>query len=191
MENMENILYIFKEKKTMNKRQRKKQAKKQALKTGVYRPRNTFRSTMSIQTTLFNPNLPKNEKMISLAERNLNRLAFVITKPNIVNLTNLTEDDVKFLQNPQFTQLVSQVLEYMIYDRNHYRDPNRVDNIVRKVMTKYFYKRNISSTRALYNALNRLIRQLEAITKKYSKGKDRRRFNNPFVIVYYSNMQLR
>ena len=175
----------------MNKRQRKKQAKKQALKTGVYRPRNTFRSTMSIQSTLFDPNIPKNEKMISLAERNLNRLAFVITKPNIVNLQNLTEDDVKFLQNPQFTQLVSQVLEFMIYDRNHYRDPNRVDNIVRKVMTKYFYKRNISSTRALYNAIKRLIRQLEAITKKYSKGKDRRRFNNPFVIVYYNNMELR
>ena len=175
----------------MNKRQRKKQAKKQALKTGVYRPRNTFRSTMSIQSTLFNPNLPKNEKMISLAERNLNRLAFVITKPNIVNLQNLTEDDVKFLQSTQFTQVVSQVLEFMIYDRNHYRDPNRVDNIVRKVMTKYFYKRNITSTRALYNAINRLIRQLEAITKKYSKGKDRRRFNNPFVIVYYNNMELR
>ena len=175
----------------MNKRQRKKQAKNQALKTGVYRPRNTFRSTMSIQTTLFNPNLPKNEKMISLAERNLNRLAFVITKPNIVNLQNLTEDDVKFLQSTQFTQVVSQVLEFMIYDRNHYRDPNRVDNIVRKVMTKYFYKRNITSTRALYNAIKRLIRQLEAITKKYSKGKDRRRFNNPFVIVYYNNMELR
>ena len=175
----------------MNKRQRKKQAKKQAIKTGVYRPRNTFRSTMSIQTTLFNPNLPKNEKMISLAERNLNRLAFVITKPNIVNLQNLTEDDVKFLQSTQFTQVVSQVLEFMIYDRNHYRDPNRVDNIVRKVMTKYFYKRNITSTRALYNAIKRLIRQLEAITKKYSKGKDRRRFNNPFVIVYYSQMELR
>ena len=175
----------------MNKRQRKKQAKKQAMRTGVYRPRNTFRSTMSIQSTLFDPNIPKNEKMISLAERNLNRLAFVITKPNIVNLQNLTEDDVKFLQNPQFTQLVSQVLEFMIYDRNHYRDPNRVDNIVRKVMTKYFYKRNISSTRALYNAIKRLIRQLEAITKKYSKGKDRRRFNNPFVIVYYNNMELR
>ena len=175
----------------MNKRQRKKQAKKQAMKTGVYRPRNTFRSTMSIQSTLFDPNLPKNQKMISLAERNLNRLAFVITKPNIVNLTNLTEDDVKFLQNPQFTQLVSQVLEYTIYDRNHYKDPNRVDNIVRKVMTKYFYKRNISSTRALYNAIKRLLRQLEAITKKYSKGKDRRRFNNPFVIVYYSQMELR
>lgn len=175
----------------MNKRQRKKQAKKQAMKTGVYTPRNTFRSTMSIQSTLFDPNLPKNAKMISLAERNLNRLAFVITKPNIVNLTNLTEDDVKFLQNPQFTQLVSQVLEYTIYDRNHYKDPNRVDNIVRKVMTKYFYKRNISSTRALYNAIKRLLRQLEAITKKYSKGKDRRRFNNPFVIVYYSQMELR
>lgn len=175
----------------MNKRQRKKQAKKQAMKTGVYTPRNTFRSTMSIQSTLFDPNLPKNAKMISLAERNLNRLAFVITKPNIVNLQNLTEDDVKFLQNPQFTQLVSQVLEYTIYDRNHYKDPNRVDNIVRKVMTKYFYKRNISSTRALYNAIKRLLRQLEAITKKYSKGKDRRRFNNPFVIVYYSQMELR
>ena len=175
----------------MNKRQRKKQAKKQAMKTGVYTPRNTFRSTMSIQTTLFNPNLPKNEKMISLAERNLNRLAFVITKPNIVNLQNLTEDDVKFLQNPQFTQLVSQVLEYMIYDRKHYNDPNRVDNIVRKVMTDYFNYRGITSTRALYNALNRLIRQLEAVTKKYSKGKDKRRFNNPFVIVYYNQMELR
>ena len=78
----------------MNKRQRKKQAKKQALKTGVYRPRNTFRSSMSIKTTLFDPNDPKNERMIYLAERNLNRLAFVITKPNVVNLTNLTRDDV-------------------------------------------------------------------------------------------------
>ena len=176
----------------MNKRQRKKQAKKQALKTGVYRPRNTFRSTMSIQSTLFDPNLPKNEKMISLAERNLNRLAFVITKPGIVNLQNLTEDDVKFLQNPQFTQLVSQVLEYMIYDRKHYNDPNRVDNIVRKVMTKYFYKRNITSTRALDNALNRLTRQLDDITRKHAKkSKDRRRFNNPFVIVYYNQMELR
>lgn len=175
----------------MNKRQRKKQAKKQALKTGVYRPRNTFRSTMSIQSTLFDPNLPKNAKMISLAERNLNRLAFVITKPNIVNLQNLTEDDVKFLQNPQFTQLVSQVLEYMIYDRKHYNDPNRVDNIVRKVMIDYFNYRGITSTRALYNALNRLIRQLEAVTHKYSKGKDKRRFNNPFVIVYYNQMELR
>ena len=81
----------------MNKRLRKKQAKKQAMKTGAYTPRNTFRSTMSIKTTLFDPNHPKNEKMIYLAERNLNRLAFVITKPNVVNLTNLTEDDVKYL----------------------------------------------------------------------------------------------
>ena len=101
----------------MNKRQRKKQAKKEAMKTGVYRPRNTFRSTMSIQTTLFNPNLPKNKKMISLAERNLNRLAFVITKPNIVNLQNLTEDDVKFLQGAgefcalqEFNVIFSEVL---------------------------------------------------------------------------------
>ena len=175
----------------MNKRQRKKQAKKQALKTGVYRPRNTFRSTMSIQTTLFNPNLPKNKKMISLAERNLNRLAFVITKPGIVNLQNLTEDDVKFLQGAKFTHDVENIFQYFEYNRDHYRDPKRVDNIVRKVMTKYFYNRNITSTRALDNALKRLIRQLEAVTKKYSKGKDKRRFNNPFVIVYYNQMELR
>ena len=95
----------------MNKRQRKKQAKKQAIKTEVYTPRNTFRSTMSIQTTLFNPNLPKNKKMISLAERNLNRLAFVITKPNIVNLSNLTEDDVKFLQGAKSTHNVENILK--------------------------------------------------------------------------------
>ena len=73
----------------MNKRQRKKLAKKHAIKKGAFTPRNTFRSTMSIKTTLFDPNHPKNEKMIYLAERNLNRLAFVITKPNIVNLTNM------------------------------------------------------------------------------------------------------
>ena len=176
----------------MNKRQRKKQAKKQAMKTGVYTPRNTFRSTMSIQTTLFNPNIPKNKKMISLAERNLNRLAFVITKPNIVNLTNLTEDDVKFLQGAKFTHDVENIIQYFEYNRDHYRDPNRVDNIVRKVMTKYFYKRNITSTRALDNALNRLTRQLDDITRKHAKkSKDRRRFNNPFVIVYYNQMELR
>ena len=193
----------------MNKRQRKKQAKKQAIKTGVYRPRNTFRSsmsiktgaytprntfrsTMSIQTTLFNPNIPKNKKMISLAERNLNRLAFVITKPNIVNLTNLTEDDVKFLQGAKFTHDVENLYQYFEYNRDHYRDPKRIDNIVRKVMTKYFYNRNISSTQALDNALRRLTRQLDDITRKHEKkSKDRRRFNNPFVIVYYSQMELR
>src|SRR5699024_324728 len=175
----------------MNKRQRKKQAKKKAHKTGAFTPRNTFRSTMSIQSTLFEPNQPKNEKLIYLAERNLNRLAYVITKPGIVNLTNLTEDDVKYIQSPKFTQTVSNIQEYFEYDRSRYRDSERVDNIVRHVMTKYFYQRDIESTRALDIAIKRLTKQLDAITKKYSKGKDRRRFNNPFVIVYYNNMELR
>ena len=48
----------------MNKGQRKKLAKNQAMKTGTYTPRNTFRSTMSIKSTLFDPNHPKNEKMV-------------------------------------------------------------------------------------------------------------------------------
>ena len=175
----------------MNKRQRKKQAKKQALKTGVYRPRNTFRSSMSIPTTLFNPNLPKNERMIYLAERNLNRLAFVITKPNVVNLTNLTRDDVKYLQSPQFDSLVKQVQQHMTYDRTKYRDKERVDNINRYVFTKYFEDRDIKSTQALSNAIRRLIKQLDKVTKQYEKGRDKRRANSPFVIVYYNQMELR
>ena len=175
----------------MNKRQRKKQAKKQALKTGVYRPRNTFRSSMSIQTTLFNPNLPKNERMIYLAERNLNRLAFIITKPNVVNLTNLTEDDVKYLQSNQFDSLVKQVQEHMTYDRRKYRDKERIDNINRYVFTKYFEDRDIKSTQALSNAIRRLIKQLDKLSKQYNKGTDKRRFNSPFVIVYYNQMELR
>ena len=175
----------------MNKRQRKKQAKKQALKTGVYRPRNTFRSSMSIQTTLFDPNNPKNERMIYLAERNLNRLAFVITKPNVVNLTNLTRDDVKYLQSPQFDNLVKQVQQFMTYDRTKYRDKERIDNINRYVFTKYFEDRDIKSTQALSNAIRRLIKQLDKVTKQYEKGRDKRRANSPFVIVYYSQMELR
>ena len=175
----------------MNKRQRKKQAKKQALKTGVYTPRNTFMSTTSTQSTLFNPNHPKNEKMIYLAERNLNKLAFIITKPGVVNLTNLTEDDVKFLQNAQFEELVNQVEQYMIYDRDRYRDPKRVDNINRFVFTKYFEGRNIHTTQGLSNAIRRLLKQLEKVTKHYSKGNDRRAANNPFVIVYYNDLELR
>ena len=175
----------------MNKRQRKKHAKKMALKTGVFTPRNTFRSTMSIKSTLFDPHHPKNEKLVYLAERNLNRLAYVITKPNIVNLTNLTEDDVKYIQSSKFTQTVSEIQEYFNYDRSRYRDPERVDNIVRHVMTKYFYQRDIESTRGLDIAIKRLTKQLEAVTKKYSKGHDRRHFNNPFVIVYYNDLELR
>ena len=175
----------------MNKRQRKKQAKKKALKNGVYNPRNTFRSTMSIQSTLFDPHHPKNEKLIYLAERNLNRLAYVITKPNIVNLTNLTQDDVKYLQSPKFDQTVTNIQEYFNYDRSRYRDPERVDNITRHVMTKYFYQRDIQSTRALDIAIKRLTKQIEQITKKYSKGTDRRASNNPFVIVYYNDLELR
>ena len=175
----------------MNKRQRKKQAKKQALKTGVYRPRNTFRSSMSIKTTLFNPNLPENERMIYLAERNLNRLAFVITKPNVVNLTNLTRDDVKYLQSNQFDSLVKQVQQFMTYDRTKYRDKERIDNINRHVFTKYFEDRDIKSTQALSNAIRRLIKQLDKVTKEYEKGRDKRRANSPFVIVYYNQMELR
>ena len=175
----------------MNKRQRKKIAKKSAIRTGAYTPRNTFRSTMSIKSTLFDPNHPKNEKMIYLAERNLNRLAFVITKPNIVNLTNLTEDDVKYLQSPKFTQTVSNIQEYFNYDRARYIDPERVDNITRHIMTKYFNQRNIQSTRSLDIAIKRLTKQLKNITKQYSKGKDRRATNNPFVIVYYNDLELR
>lgn len=175
----------------MNKRKRKKQAKKRALKNGVYNPRNTFRSTMSIQSTLFDPHHPKNEKLIYLAERNLNRLAYVITKPNIVNLTNLTEDDVKYIQSPKFDQTISNIEEFFNYDRSRYKDPQRVDNITRHVMTKYFYQRDIQSTRALDIAIKRLTKQAEQITKKYSKGTDRRRFNNPFVIVYYNDLELR
>ena len=175
----------------MNKRQRKKQAKKQALKTGVYRPRNTFRSSMSIKTTLFDPNHPTNERMIYLAERNLNRLAFVITKPNVVNLTNLTRDDVKYLQSPQFDSLVKQVQQFMTYDRTKYRDKERVDNINRYVFTKYFEERDIKSTQALSNAIRRLIKQLDKVTKEYEKGRDKRRANSPFVIVYYNQMELR
>ena len=175
----------------MNKRQRKKQAKKQAMKTGVYRPRNTFRSSMSIKTTLFNPNLPENERMIYLAERNLNRLAFVITKPNVVNLTNLTRDDVKYLQSPQFDSLVKQVQQHMTYDRTKYRDKERIDNINRYVFTKYFKDRDIKSTQALSNAIRRLIKQLDKVTKQYEKGKDKRRANSPFIIVYYNQMELR
>ena len=175
----------------MNKRQRKKQAKKQAMKTGVYRPRNTFRSSMSIKTTLFNPNLPENERMIYLAERNLNRLAFVITKPNVVNLTNLTRDDVKYLQSPQFDSLVKQVQQHMTYDRTKYRDKERIDNINRYVFTKYFKDRDIKSTQGLSNAIRRLIKQLDKVTKEYEKGRDKRRANSPFVIVYYNQMELR
>ena len=130
--------------------------------------------------------------MISLAERNLNRLAFVITKPGIVNLQNLTEDDVKFLQGAKFTHDVENLYQYFEYNRDHYRDPKRIDNIVRKVMTKYFYNRNITSTRALDNALRRLTKQLEDITRKHSrKSKDKTLINNPFVIVYYNQIELR
>lgn len=175
----------------MNKRQRKKSAKKRAMKTGAYTPRNTFLSTMSIKSTLFDPNHPKNEKMIYLAERNLNRLAFIITKPNSVNLSNLTEDDVKYLQSQNFTQSVSNIQQYFTYDRSKHNDPERIDNISRYVMTKYFNQRDIKSVRSLDIAIKRLTKQLEKITKKYSKGKDRRATNNPFIIVYYNDLELR
>ena len=175
----------------MNKRQRKKQAKNRAMKTGAYTPRNTFRSTMSIKTTLFDPNHPKNEKMIYLAERNLNRLAFVITKPDIVNLTNLTEDDVKYLQSTNFTHTVLNIQEYFNYGRARYNDTERIDNITRHIITKYFNQRNIESTSGLDKAIKRLTKQLEKIAKKYSKGKGRRATNNPFVIVYYNDLELR
>lgn len=175
----------------MNKRQRKKIAKKQAMKTGAYTPHSTFRSPMSIKTTLFDPNHPKNKKMIYLAERNLNRLAFVITKPGLVNLTNLTVDDVKYLQKPQFEELVNQVQQFITYDRSKYRDPERIDNINRYIFTKYFEGRHIHSTQGLTNAIRRLVKQLDKVTKHYSKGKDKRATNNPFVIVYYNDLELR
>ena len=172
----------------VNKRQRKKQAKK-ILKTGkAYNPRNTFRSTMSIKSTLFNPNQPKNEKLIMLAESNLNRLAFVITKPGVVNLTNLTEDDVKYLSGNQFFNQVDELQQYFRFDRSHYKPEKhqKVENIIRTVMNQYFEGKGITSSRGLDNAVKRLVKELGKVERKYGKGK-----NNPFVIVYYKDLELR
>lgn len=176
-----------------NKRQRKKQAKK-ILKAGkAYNPRNTFRSTMSIQSTLFDPNHPKNYKLVMLAESNLNRLAFVITKPGIVNLQNITEDDVKYMSSNQFFNQVNELQEYFRYDRSHYRPEKqqKVENIIRTVMNNFYEGKGIKSTRGLDKSIKRLTKQLDDIERKYNKGKDRRRFNNPFVIVYYNDLELR
>lgn len=171
-----------------NKRQRKKQAKK-ILKTGkAYNPRSTFRSTMSIKSTLFNPNQPKNEKLIMLAESNLNRLAFVITKPGIVNLTNLTEDDVKYMASNQFFNKVDELQQYFRYDNTYYRPEKqrKVENIIRTVMNHYYNGKGITSTRGLDNTIKRLNKRLAEIERKYGKGKD-----NPFVIVYYKDLELK
>lgn len=171
-----------------NKRQRKKQAKK-ILKTGkAYNPRNTFRSTMSIKSTLFNPNQPKNEKLIMLAESNLNRLAFVITKPGVVNLTNLTEDDVKYMSSNQFFNQVDELQQYFRFDRSHYKPEKhqKVENIIRTLMNNYFEGKGITSSRGLDKAVKRLSKELDKIERKYGKGK-----NNPFVIVYYNDLELR
>ena len=174
----------------MNKRQRKKIARRKAQKYGVYRPRNTFRSTMSIQSTLFDPHDPKkNEKLVFLAERNLNRIAYVITKPDLVNLRNLSLDDVKYLQGAKFSNLVNELQEYFAYDRSYYKDPEAVDNATREVMTDYFYNHHIESTRALHKALIRLNKQLEAIVKKYGGGDGQ--YVNPFIIVKYLLLELR
>lgn len=171
-----------------NKRQRKKQAKK-ILKTGkAYNPRSTFRSSMSIKSTLFDPNTPKNDKLIMLSESNLNRLSFVITKPGIVNLQNLTEDDVKYMSSNQFFNQVDELQQYFRFGRSHYRPEKqqKVENIIRTVMNAYFDGRNIQSTRGLDKAIKRLSKELDKIERKYAKGK-----NNPFVIVYYQDLELR
>lgn len=170
-----------------NKRIRKKQAKK-ILKTGkAYNPRNTFRSTMSIKSTLFNPNQPKNSKLIMLAESNLNRLSFVITKPGVVNLTNLTEDDVKYMTSNQFFNQVDELQQYTRFDRSHYRPEvhQKVENIIRTVMNKYYDGKGITSTRGLDKSIKRLVKKLDEIEREYGKGK-----NNPFVIVYYKDLEL-
>ena len=176
-----------------NKRQRKKQAKK-ILKSGeAYLPRNTFRSTMSIKSTLFDPHKPKNSKLIMLAESNLNRLAFVITKPGVVNLTNLTEDDVKYMAGNHFFKQVDELQQYFKFDRTFYRKEKhqKVENIIRTVMNKYYDGKGITTTNGLDKSIKRLIKQLNEIERKYNKGKDRRRFNNPFVIVYYNDLGLK
>lgn len=170
-----------------NKRIRKKQAKK-ILKTGkAYNPRNTFRSNMSIKSTLFDPNQPKNSKLIMLAESNLNRLSFVITKPGVVNLTNLTEDDVKYMSSNQFFNQVDEIQQYFKFDRSHYRPEvhQKVENIIRTVMNKYYDGKGITSTRGLDKSIKRLVKKLDEIEREYGKGK-----NNPFVIVYYKDLEL-
>lgn len=171
-----------------NKRQRKKQAKK-ILKTGkAYNPRNTFRSNISIKSTLFNPNQPKNEKLIMLAESNLNRLSFVITKQGVVNLTNLTEDDVKYMTGNNFFKQVEELQQYFRYDRSFYRPEKqqKVENIIRYVMNNYYEGKGITTTRGLDKTIKRLNKRLKEIEQKYGKGKD-----NPFVIVYYKDLELR
>lgn len=171
-----------------NKRQRKKNAKK-ILKSGkAYNPRNTFRSSMSIKSTLFDPNHPSNSKLVMLAESNLNRLSFMISKPGVVNLTNITKDDVKYMSGNQFLENVKELQQYFKYDHSFYRQEKhqKVENIIRTVMNQYFDGRGITSTRGLDKAIKRLLKQLDQTLLKYGNSK-----NNPFVIVYYSDLEMK
>ena len=171
-----------------NKRIRKKQAKKLLKTRNAYIPNNTFRSSMSIQSTLFNPNDSQMRKVILTAESNLNRLSLIITKPNIVNLRNLTKDDVKYLASKRFFDIVHHLQEYTKYDRNYYRSSKhrKVENIIRKVINEYYEARGITTTKALTNSIIRLNKQLDKIAMKYGGG-----VANPFVIVFYEDLDLR
>lgn len=171
-----------------NKRQRKKIAKRRLRNDKAYKPQSTFRSTMSIQSTLFDPNTPKADKLIMLAESNLNRLSLVITKPGVVNLTNLTEDDVKYMASNQFLNKIEQLQKFSRYDKSSYRaeKQGKVENIIRNEINKYYQERSITSTRGLDKSLKRLVKQLDNVRKQYPEEK-----GNPFVIVYYKDNDLR
>lgn len=174
-----------------NRRQRKKNARKLLKTRGAFIPNNTFRSNLSIKSTLFNPNERRYRKLIMTAESNLNRISYIINEANNVNLINITEDDLKLLSSQSFLNQVTHLQQYLIFNKDYYKPEkyNKVENVIRYVTNKYFDKRNISSARSLDRSIRNLIKKLDAITKKYDKKG--LKGANPFIIVFYEDLELR
>lgn len=177
-----------------NKRIRKKRAKMSG-KSRQYKPKNLFRSDMSIASTEVDPE--KESKLVQTASRELSQLSYYFWFKDPIQLEDVTRDDIKYLASGKMLKSFQANIEPMLRVATKFADDATVKRHRQLVVGDYLEKHNIKSVRGLQRAINKLNKQVEEFKKELRASPRGRKMLKAgyepslFTLVYYLEKELK
>lgn len=167
-----------------NKRQRKKNAKTKQRKGTLYKPNNRNNRMIAIKGVDIDPNNKYQQGLLTTAEFNLFQLNCLLY--DRVELDVVDIDTLKWLASTQFLKITDDIRNWARYDPNYYKLQSHVSALISKKISEYFKPLNHASSSRIVKIINRAHKEMK--TDIQQDVKDKHKHDNPFIVVYYSNM---
>lgn len=168
-----------------NKRQRKKNAKTKQRKGTLYKPNNRNNRMIAINGVDIDPNNKYQQSLLTTAEFNLFQLnSYMYDR---IELEAVDIDTLKWLASVQFLKIIDDIRNWARYDPNYYRKSNyKIAPLISKKISEYFKPLNHASSSRIIKIINRAHKEMR--TDIQNDVTDKHKHDNPFIVVYYSDM---